>query len=816
MRIAIDLRACQQADSSMVRDSLAVAREMASIPGPHTLWIAFCKQFPQTIEHLRAGFARLLPPERVLAYAVPTPDGTARVERTIDLIRENFFANLDVDVVFTPGVFSAADIAALPLSPYFLTAVGAPPGTGSTHTQPHGALIVEMDADPTAVAHRAFGTFELALRQRSGRPMPLARPALAWIAAQAPGSTSPQARLLAELALSYSLCLIVPALDPAAESIPFPLRSLDWFKEHAHTFDRIVYTIGNSKRHRFVPTLLARHPGIVVLKDFFLGDIFDGASQAPALRMALFDSHGFTGLADEPALGLAGIADKYPLNKTVLDFATGVIVESADLIIQAEAWYGRGIAERWRCIPARQENHAEQPCDALGAAYVDAIEAFTNSSPAAHYRALLQALRSNDCPRDARHPELLAAAMSIADNQPAVPPRQLLVDVSAIVQLDAKTGISRVVRSILLALINAPPPGFRVEAVYGDGGNRRYRYARNFALALLGAVHMELEDAPIEHRPGDIFLGLDVAASITTQNAALLTEMRNHGVQVFFVVYDILPLQLPDKFAYGTDTYFRRYLDTITRHADGLLCNTRATAGMLAEWVMAHPPERSAALRIGHFHLGADLDASAPSAGLPANAQTIFVAMTQRPTLLMVGTLEPRKAQAQALAAMELLWSEGVDVNLVIVGKPGWMVESLIKKLKTHSQLDERLFWLDEASDEMLETLYRSSSALLAPSLGEGFGLPLIEAAQHGLPIIARRLRVFEEICREHASYFEGETPQELAKALRAWLTLFAAGQAPVSAGLPWLTWSESASKLLGCVIDQHWDCSLPGTSSGL
>ncbi|XYJ11346.1 glycosyltransferase family 4 protein [Telluria sp. B2] len=816
MRIAIDLRACQQANGSLARDSLAAVREMAGAPGPHTVWIAFNKQFPETIEHLRAAFAGLLPPERILTYALPAPDGTARVERTIDLIRENFFANLDVDIVFTPGLSSTANTVCPPPSPHFLTAVGVSSDPGSTHTQPPGALVVEIDADAAAVARRAFGTFELALRQRPAHPMPPARPALAWIAAQAPGSTSLQVRLLAELARSYSLCLVVPALGPADESLPFPLRSLDWFEEHASTFDRIVYAIGNSQRHRFVPPLLARHPGIVVLEDFFLGELFDGAGQAPALRMALFESHGYTGLADEPALGLAGIAGKYPLNKPVLDLAVGVIVDSADLITQAEAWYGRGIAERWRCIPARQDKHAEQSCTARCASYVDAIEAFTRHSPAAHYRALLQALRSNDCPRDARHPELLAAAMSIADNQPAVPPRQLLVDVSAIVQLDAKTGISRVVRSILLALITAPPPGYRVEAVYGDGGNRRYRYARNFTLALIGAGQMELEDAPIEHRPGDIFLGLDVAASITTQNAALLTDMRNHGVQVFFVVYDILPLQLPDKFAYGTDAYFRKYLETIARHADGLLCNTRATADMLAEWVMAHPPARSAALHIGHFHLGADLDASAPSAGLPANAQAILQATTQRPTLLMVGTLEPRKAQAQALAALELLWSEGADVNLVIVGKPGWMVEPLIKKLKTHAQLDARLFWLDEASDEMLETLYRSCSALLAPSLGEGFGLPLIEAAQHGLPVIARRLRVFEEICREHASYFEGETPQELAEALRAWLALFAAGQAPVSAGLPWLTWSESARKLLGCVIDQQWDRSLPGTSSGL
>lgn len=814
MRIAIDLRACQHADSSLARDSLAAVRYMASNPGEHTLWIAFSKQFPQAIERLRAAFAPLLPLERILVYEVPAPDGTARVDRTIDLVRENFFANLDVDIVFTPGLPGTADTAGALPSPHFLTAVGVRARAGSAHAQPPGTPVVEIDANPAFVAHRAFAAFELALPHRPAAAMPTSRPALAWIAAQAPGGLDTDVQLLAELARTYALYLVVPAPETVGEGLPFPLHGLDWFEEHARTFDRIVYTIGNSQQHRFMPELLARHPGVVVLKDFFLGNAFNSAGQAPALRRALFDSHGFTGLADERSLGLAAMTDKYPLNKTVLDLATGVIVGSADLLTQAEAWYGRGIADRWHCIPAPGEKQAEQPRDAPGA-YADAIESFTSRSPAARYRALLQALRTNSCPRDARHPELLAAAMSIAANQPAVPPRQLLMDVSAVVELDAKTGISRVVRSILLALINALPPGYRVEAVYGDGGNRRYRYARNFTLTLIGVGGIELEDAPIEHRPGDIFLGVDVAASITTQNAALLTDMRNHGVQVYFVVHDILPLLMPKMFAYGTDTYFRNYLDTIARQADGLLCTTRAGADTLSEWIVTHPTSRPSPLRIGYFHLGADLDASAPSTGLPSNASSIFNATAGRPSLLMVGTLEPRKAQAQALAAVELLWSGGHDVNLIIVGKPGWMVEPLIRTLKTHPELDRRLFWLTEASDEMLATLYRSCSALLASSLAEGFGLPLIEAAQHKLPIIARKLPVFQEICGAHAFYFEGEA-QELAEALHAWLVLFAAGQAPVSAGLPWLSWSESACKLLDCVIDQHWYRSLPGTSSGL
>lgn len=86
--------------------------------------------------------------------------------------------------------------------------------------------------------------------------------------------------------------------------------------------------------------------------------------------------------------------------------------------------------------------------------------------------------------------------------------------------------------------------------------------------------------------------------------------------------------------------------------------------------------------------------------------------------------------------------------------------------------IKNRLFWPQGVRDETLEQVYRSARALLAASEGEGFGLPLIEAAQHGLPIIARDIPVFREVAGEHAYYFGGEDAQTLADALRVWLSL--------------------------------------------
>ncbi|MDR9778211.1 glycosyltransferase, partial [Rhizobium hidalgonense] len=146
--------------------------------------------------------------------------------------------------------------------------------------------------------------------------------------------------------------------------------------------------------------------------------------------------------------------------------------------------------------------------------------------------------------------------------------------------------------------------------------------------------------------------------------------------------------------------------------------------------------------------------------------------LSSTPTFLMVGTLEPRKRQLQALLAFERLWAQGYTVSLVIVGKYGWNVDFLVEMLSDHPELNRHLFWFAQTSDEFLEKLYATSSCLIAASSGEGFGLPIIEAAQHGIPIIARDIPVFREIASDHAYYFKGNSAIALAKCITDWLDL--------------------------------------------
>ncbi|MNO54356.1 D-inositol-3-phosphate glycosyltransferase [compost metagenome] len=384
------------------------------------------------------------------------------------------------------------------------------------------------------------------------------------------------------------------------------------------------------------------------------------------------------------------------------------------------------------------------------------------------------------------------------------PSRTLFLDVSVVARDDFKTGIQRVVRALTLALIDAPPEGFRVEPVYlsEDHGAWHYRYAHDYTLGLLNLARGWIGSNRIEAQPGDILLGLDLAGGYVIQadREGVYRDLQNRGVKVSFVVYDLIPVQLDNIYPPGFKEGHADWLKVVAK-ADSAICISQAVAHDLAEWVAENVPERTPHLDIQWFHLGADLDTSSPSSGLPENAQDLLQRLSSAPSFLMVGTVEPRKGHGQALDAFERLWSEGCHFNLVVVGKEGWMVDTLAARFRQHPELGNRLHWLEGISDEYLLKVYANSSCLLAPSLGEGFGLPLIEAAQHKLPILARDLPVFREVAGEHAFYFSGHSAKDLSDAIVAWLGLQRLGSHPKSVDMPWLTWQQATAQLTSALL---------------
>lgn len=202
-------------------------------------------------------------------------------------------------------------------------------------------------------------------------------------------------------------------------------------------------------------------------------------------------------------------------------------------------------------------------------------------------------------------------------------------------------------------------------------------------------------------------------------------------------------------------------------------------------------------LKVEWFHLGANPSTQAAAPGQrSAPASPFFLGTHTELTILMVGTIEPRKGHAQVLDAFELLWLKELNVKLIVVGRQGWHVDELANRLLLHTEFGKRLLWLSNVDDAELEDLYKTADGLVMASEAEGFGLPLVEAAQHGVPLLVRDLAVFREVVEDCATYFRAKSGAELAPQLHHWLDALAAGSAIASNSVKPLTWQASSEEL--------------------
>lgn len=461
--------------------------------------------------------------------------------------------------------------------------------------------------------------------------------------------------------------------------------------------------------------------------------------------------------------------------------------------------------ERRRLAQSAQHHVASSHnADVVGHAYARAIEHQYRHGRLSRYYRLLENLgdRARRLGQTLAPASVDALAECLDVTTPPPEPARLLLDVSNIANHDLRTGIERVTRNLCEVLLHAPPEGYRVEPVRSLHG--RLHHARQYAAERLGCPHRLGGEEPLTARQDDIYVSLEWSPPVVAENYAEFETLKARGVKLYFIIFDALPLQFPHYFPGYVEGTYRDWLAQVLSLADGLCCISAAVADDVREQAARLPDlKRPATLPpLGHFHLGADFTARAATHGLRAADEDMLTALSANaPILLMVGTLEPRKGHTLVLNAMEQLWQAGHPARLVIVGKRGWHMETLSERLEEHPEAGQRLFWAQGASDDMLAELYQHSTALIAASEGEGFGLPLIEAAQRGIPIIVRDIPVFREVAGSYASYFSATDAQGLARELEQWLDARAAGQTPSVSGMPWLDWQQSAAQLLRLVL---------------
>lgn len=144
--------------------------------------------------------------------------------------------------------------------------------------------------------------------------------------------------------------------------------------------------------------------------------------------------------------------------------------------------------------------------------------------------------------------------------------------------------------------------------------------------------------------------------------------------------------------------------------------------------------------------------------------------LTHKKYILCVATLEPRKNLTRLIHAYCELSKDLRDYYpLVLVGNKGWMYDELMTTIQKKNEKNIHLLrYIDE---ETLLRLYSGANIFVFPSLYEGFGTPVLEAMQSGVPVITSNVSSLPEVCGESGVLIDPHDTTALTQAMTSLLT---------------------------------------------
>lgn len=456
-----------------------------------------------------------------------------------------------------------------------------------------------------------------------------------------------------------------------------------------------------------------------------------------------------------------------------------------------------------------EQNHAPAVCVKT---FIECLNP-TSLKPEAHIQKLLHTINYTDLSKT----DLVQTSHSLDITFPSTPNQPTLyLDITNTFKQDLKTGIERYAKAMLKSLIESSQTDWYIQPVVLKPKQNGWGYysAGQQTLALFD-LSCELTPSWQAPKKGDVVITLDLAIQevMGAYHSGYFAQLQANGTRCFATVFDLLPILQPQYFPPQTQAYFKEWLQAISQF-HGILSISNATQDDLKAYFLTNYTAKDSlgsdqqTRSYNTLTMGADIAQSLQA--ITSQEQQSLEALNAQPLLLMVGTIEPRKGHLQTLQAVQSLWQQGTNFQLVIVGKEGWVglpddqrrnMSQITQALTQMAGEYPNLHWFNQASDGLLKALYQRADVLLVASEGEGFGLPIIEAAHEGLPVILRELAVFREIAGEEGFYFKNTLkPSDLAHAIQTWLTLYQSGQHPRLSSRKANRWQTAAQKVVDVI----------------
>ena len=213
---------------------------------------------------------------------------------------------------------------------------------------------------------------------------------------------------------------------------------------------------------------------------------------------------------------------------------------------------------------------------------------------------------------------------------------------------------------------------------------------------------------------------------------------------IVLTIHDLAFIRFPQ---FNFDWFIKKYTKEVNKNAHiakRISADSLSTKNDLIDFFGINPE------KIDVIHLGAEekfrrLGETKKKMDLPAKYDLQKKYNISKKFILSVGTIEPRKNFETLIRAFNTLKKDGFDIQLVIAGRTGWKSEATYEE-KEKSPFKEDIIFTGRLTDDELVQFYNMAELFVYPSFFEGFGLPVLEAMQCGLPVIASNNSSIAEI----------------------------------------------------------------------
>jgi glycosyltransferase involved in cell wall biosynthesis len=230
--------------------------------------------------------------------------------------------------------------------------------------------------------------------------------------------------------------------------------------------------------------------------------------------------------------------------------------------------------------------------------------------------------------------------------------------------------------------------------------------------------------------------------------------MPRRGRSLVVTVHDTVPFTHPETLTPRGAAWHRAVIKRAAEHASAIVVPTAAVAAELSQ----HAPGPARVHVVGHGVPGAVLRLPEPEA-IERIADRLHLPENY---VLAVGTVEPRKGLDVLVDAMTR--PTAPDLPLVIAGPPGWGNVTLTGR----GLPPGRLHILGKLTDAELSVVLHRATILAAPSMAEGFGLPVLEAMAVGVPVVHSDAPALVEVAGGTGVLARRNDPVALANALHS------------------------------------------------